>query len=116
MDLKNTSCPTQLVDFCDSVSLSLNSNIRSDVIYFDFVKAFDSVNHDLILTKLKSIYSFILQFISKYLSDRKQCVVISGSTSGEFPVLYGVPKGLYLVLHFSSCFQMILSLILAQTL
>ena len=50
--LKNKSCTTQLVDFCDSVSLSLNSNIRSDVIYFDFAKAFDSVNHDLILTKL----------------------------------------------------------------
>ena len=51
--LKNKSCTTQLVDFCDSVSLSLNNNIRSDVIYFDFAKAFDSVNHDLILTKLK---------------------------------------------------------------
>ena len=68
--LKNKSCTTQLVDFCDSVSLSLSSNIPSDVIYFDFAKAFDSVNHDLILTKLKSVYSidsFLLQFISNYL-------------------------------------------------
>ena len=86
----------QLVDFCDSVALSLNSNIRSDVIYFDFAEAFDSVNHDLILTKLKSLYSidsFLLQFISKYLSDRKQCVVIGRSTSGELQVLSGVPQG-----------------------
>ena len=37
--LKNKSCTTQLVDFCESVSLSLNNNIRSDVIYFDFAKA-----------------------------------------------------------------------------
>ena len=49
--LKNKSCTTQLVDFCDSVSLSLNNNIRSDVMYFY------SVNHNLILIKLKSLYS-----------------------------------------------------------
>ena len=52
--LKDKSCTTQLIDFCDSLALSLNSNIRSDVIYFDFAKAFDSVNHDIILKKLKS--------------------------------------------------------------
>ena len=37
--LKNRSCTNQLVDFCDSLSLSLNSNIRSNVIYYDFAKA-----------------------------------------------------------------------------
>ena len=54
--LPGKSCSTQLIEYCDSLSLSLNKNIRSDVIYFDFAKAFDSVNHDLILHKLK--YSF----------------------------------------------------------
>ena len=69
--LPNKSCATQLVEFCDSLSLSLNKNIRSDVIYFDFAKAFDSVNHDIILMKLKTIYSIngnLLAFISNYLS------------------------------------------------
>ena len=37
--LKDKSCSTQLMNFCDSLQLSLNSNIRSDVIYFDFAKA-----------------------------------------------------------------------------
>ena len=50
--LPNKSCTTQMVEFCDSLFLSLNKNIRSDVVYFDFAKAFDSVNHDLILYKL----------------------------------------------------------------
>ena len=71
IDPRQHGFTTQLVDFCDSVSLSLNSNIRSDVI--DFSKDFDSVNHDLILTKLKSLYSIdscLLQIISKYLSLR----------------------------------------------
>ena len=51
--LQNKSYTTQLVDFCDSLALSLNNNICSHVIYFDFAKAFDSVNHDLVLLKLK---------------------------------------------------------------
>ena len=94
--LRNKSCTTQLIDFCDSLALSLNNNLRSDVIYFDFAKAFDSVNHDLILIKLKSIYkidSSLLRFISEYLKGRTQRVVIGGSMSSELPVLSGVPQG-----------------------
>ena len=94
--LQNKSCTTQLVDFCDSLALSLNNNIRSDVIYFDFAKAFDSVNHDLILLKLKSFFSIdslLLQFIMSYLKGRKQAVVVGGSTSSFLPVLSGVPQG-----------------------
>ena len=94
--LKDKSCTTQLVDFCDSLALSLNSNIRSDVIYFDFAKAFDSVNHDLILKKLQSFYGIngpLLRFICEYLKGRMQSVVISGVISSEIPVLSGVPQG-----------------------
>ena len=55
--LAKKSCATNLVGLCDSLALSLiNENIRTDVIYFDFAKAFDSVNHDIILYKLKTKY------------------------------------------------------------
>ena len=67
-----------------------------DVIYFDFSKAFDSVNHDIILHKLKYIYKIdgrLLKFIKNYLSDREQCVVIDGIKSSLTPVHSGVPQG-----------------------
>ena len=57
---------------------------------------FDSVNHDIILMKLKSLFSidsFLLRFIAEYLSGRKQSVVVGGATSSELPVLSGVPQG-----------------------
>ena len=47
------SCLTQLIPFVDRLSEALNNQSRVDVVYFDFAKAFDCVNHDLILKKLK---------------------------------------------------------------
>ena len=94
--LKGKSCTTQLIDFCDSLALSLNDNIRSDVIYFDFAKAFDSENHDIILSKLKTFFQIdgiLLKFVAEYLKGRKQSVVIGGFVSGVLPVLSGVPQG-----------------------
>ena len=34
----------QMLPFADSLSISLNDRVRCDVVYFDFSKAFDSVN------------------------------------------------------------------------
>ena len=47
---------SQRIHFTDSLAGSINDAGRSDVVYFDFVKAFDSVNHDVLLYKLKSEY------------------------------------------------------------
>ena len=90
------SCGTQLIGFCDSLALSLNQNTRTDVIYFDFAKAFDSVSHDIILDKLKhqfDIDSHLLNFIKNYLKDRTQAVVLGSISSTTKPVTSGVPQG-----------------------
>ena len=83
--LPRKSCTTQMVDFVDSLSSSINENIRTAVIYFDFAKAFASVNHDIILNKLKykfGIDGTLLKFIMNYLKARRQCVVVGGTHSG----------------------------------
>ena len=94
--LASKSCCTQMVDFCDSLALSLNDNIRTDIIYFDFQKAFDTVNHDIILSKLKyqfKIEGSLLRFFVNYLKDRYQRVVIKNEQSGFLRVNSGVPQG-----------------------
>ena len=103
--LPHKSCTTQMTDFIDSLTLSLNENIRTDVVYFDFAKAFDSVNHDIILMKLKNEFKLdgtLLKFLVNYLKDRKQCVNIGGSKSGLKNVNQGCHKGQSLVHFFLS--------------
>ena len=90
------SCTTQMIPFTNDLALALNNKSRSDNVYFDFAKAFDSVSHDLILHKLKNLYhidGFMLRFISSYIKGRQQQVVVGGSVSSKLPVLSGVPQG-----------------------
>ena len=54
--LKNKSCATNMTTLQDSVSSNLLLDLPTDIIYFDFSKAFDTVNHDLLLNKLKFQY------------------------------------------------------------
>ena len=90
------SCLTQLLPLIDKFSVAMNNKSRVDTIYFDFAKAFDSVNHDLILYKLKNkfgIDGLLLQVLRDYLSNRYQRVVINGFLSGSLSVSSGVPQG-----------------------
>ena len=60
------------------MSINDTQTLSTDVIYFDFSKAFDSVNHDLILHKLKYEYAIdgsLLKFLMNYLGEREQSVV-----------------------------------------
>ena len=94
--LPSKSCTTQMIPFTESIALSMNEGLRSDVIYFDFAKAFDSVNHDIILDKLKNKFHIdgaLLKFLVNYLQNRKQQVLIGGTKSSLKDVKSGVPQG-----------------------
>eukprot|EP00116_Pleurobrachia_bachei_P000903 sb/3461165/ len=93
--LPGRSCLTQLVSVFDDLVLTDNDKRTSDLIYFDFSKAL-SVNHDLILYKLKHTFNIdgnMLAFIQNYLCDRTQRVVVGGKFSSSLQVLSGVPQG-----------------------
>ena len=94
--LKNKSCNTNLLLFTESIARSLHEKIGTDVIYFDFAKAFDTVSHDLILQKLKIQYNIdgtLLKFFTEYLRCRKQRVIMENVVSENVDVLSGVPQG-----------------------
>ena len=94
--LTSKSCTTNLIELTDSINIALHNKIGSDIIYFDFQKAFDTVTHDLILMKLRNqfnINGYLLRFISSYLKDRTQRVILENSFSTFKPVNSGVPQG-----------------------
>ena len=64
-------------------------------VFFDYRKAFDSVPHSPLVKKLMdlNIDPFIITWITSYLCNRKQSVVVSGETSNSVQVVSGVPQG-----------------------
>ncbi len=89
------SCETQLILAVDDWSSALDRGNRCDVAVFDFSKAFDSVPHKRLLSKLKSygIAGPVLNWVEAFLSNRLQCVTINGSRSPMLQVTSGVPQG-----------------------
>ena len=84
--LKGKSCTTHLLQVIDEIGKSLDCAEQTDIIYLDFAKAFDKVNHSLLLDKISGfgIDGNLLKWFGNYLSDRRQQVTIPGSTSGVF--------------------------------
>uniref|UniRef100_A0A803J7Q1 Reverse transcriptase domain-containing protein n=1 Tax=Xenopus tropicalis TaxID=8364 RepID=A0A803J7Q1_XENTR len=92
---KDRSCQTNLIAFYDEVSKKLDSGDAVDIIYLDFAKAFDTVPHKRLLSKLRSIglSEVVCTWIENWLQDRVQRVVVNGTFSTWNKVLSGVPQG-----------------------
>lgn len=91
-DYSTTECCFTLVkDILDAT----NEGLISIAIYIDLAKAFNTVNHSILIRKLTAIglpKKFIKLLIS-YLELRTQHTIFDGCTSGEDHIIDGVPQG-----------------------
>ena len=93
--VNNRSCLTNLLEYFDIVTRSVDKGEPLDVIYLDFQKAFDKVPHKRLLLKLQAhgIGGILAKWIESWLTDREQRVVLNGCTSSWSAVHSGVPQG-----------------------
>jgi len=91
---KHSTC-SQLLETVNDWSIALRNKHVVDVVYFDFAKAFDTVSHVKLISKLQAygIDGTLLSIITDFLTDRSQRVVLRAGTSAFSKVVSGVPQG-----------------------
>ena len=89
------SCLSQLLEHYDTVLSILEDGANADVVYLDFAKAFDKVDHRIVLNKIQKlgIHGKVYQWIESFLSNRYQSVTVNGTISEPQKVISGVPQG-----------------------
>jgi hypothetical protein len=77
------------------ISNGLDNREQIDVIYTDLSKAFDVVNHGLLLQKLSrfGLCNDIVSFFKSFLYNRYQFVAYNGYHSALYPASSGVTQG-----------------------
>ena len=92
---KNYSTFLALMDLVDNISKNIDEGNYSIGIFLDLSKAFDTIDHTILLDKLcrYGIRGVTLNWFKHYLNDRKQFVSYNNTTSVSMKVTCGVPQG-----------------------
>lgn len=93
--MKKRSTTTNLLRHTESIHKCLDKAGQLDVIYTDFSKAFDKVDHKILITKLErmGISGTMLKWFESYITGRSQQVQIDGSLSNIINVTSSVAQG-----------------------
>lgn len=92
---KNYNTNLALITLVDKISKALDSGKNVVGVFLDFSKAFDTVNHDILLHKLNvyGIRGIALSWMESYLQNRVQYVNYNGEDSFKGNIKCGVPQG-----------------------
>jgi len=84
-----------ITKFTSDVLPALDTKQNCISVYLDLSKAFDTINHDILLRKLNhyGIRGIALNWFRSYLANRRQYVIYNGHQSDQQLVDYGVPQG-----------------------
>ena len=89
------STATALSNFADEVLLNMEQGNLCGAVFLDLKKAFDTVDHSILLSKLSEIWvsPSSIKWFESYLNNRKQKTSCGNEISAALPVTVGVPQG-----------------------
>ena len=84
-----------LIELTDSIRRLIDSKHIVFSLFIDFTKAFDTVDHEILLTKLAhyGVRGHANSFFKSYLCNRSQYIAINGVKSSTQNITCGVPQG-----------------------
>ena len=84
-----------LIDITDRIQEACDNGQYACGIYLDFKKAFDTVNHNILLDKLShyGVRRIEINWFKTYLTNTKQHITVSGQKSDNALIEFGVPQG-----------------------
>ena len=90
----HSTCKTTAL-FIDDIYKAMNNNNILIATYIDAMKAFDTVDHKILLEKaeLYGIQGLMLKWLKNYLTDRYQCTLANNIVSDKQLITCGVPQG-----------------------
>ena len=92
---KNKSTSLAVLEMCSKVVDAIENKQYLCSVFLDFAKAFDTVNHKILLSKMEhyGIRGIVKDWFTSYLANRYQKVKIGNEYSDEMLITCGVPQG-----------------------
>ena len=91
----NHSTISTIANFTDDIFQAINDNQITYALFIDFCKAFDTINHNILLKKLSKLgfSQNSYQWFKRYLANRSQCTLANSNLLDDMPLTHGVPQG-----------------------
>ena len=89
------STETAAISLTDTIRTNIDQKMLTGAVFVDLRKAFDTVDHSLLLSKLErcGVHNAELKWFSDYLMNRAQTVTFHSIHSSPCSILSGVPQG-----------------------
>ena len=100
---KNYSSQNILISLTKELRKNLDNNIVVGALLADLSKAFDCIQHDLLIISAYNFSDEVLSYIYSYLTNRRQCFRINNTQSQLETIISGVLQGSILGRFFSTC-------------
>ena len=91
----NHSTISTIANLTDDIFQAINDKQITYALFIDFCKAFDTINHNILLKKLSKLgfSQNSYQWFKSYLANRSQCTLANSKLSDDMPLTHGVPQG-----------------------